>query len=206
MGAVTMRLKIMKKFLLLMALALCCLNFTRCTGNECSATQTIESDPDSDCAVGTEDNCPDVYNPNQDDTDEDDYGDACEAPECVNTSDCVGLNFVFQETAYNLRGLYEATAQTQQSAAACVNFETFSLQQTDSSITITNAIDKTLNGQIDSSITSDEVNSTFANDTQSCQMTFTTTDFNYKIECYNKELKEFCESVGIRTIIEVSGS
>lgn len=198
-----MRLNIMKQFLLSMAVVVCCLSLAHCTGNECAATQTITSDQDSDCAVDTEDNCPFVYNPNQDDTDEDSFGDACEAPECVNTDTCVGLNYLLQETAYNLRGLYEAST-TSNTLAACEGFETLSLQQNDDAVVVINEAGQTLKGSIYSTDPINTIKSAFQNDNTYCQMAFTTTSFNYKIKCYNKISNEFCENTGNRTIVEVS--
>lgn len=55
-----------------------CIAFVQCTGEECSATATILNDRDSDCVPDDEDNCIDTYNPNQEDSDEDDVGDDCQ--------------------------------------------------------------------------------------------------------------------------------
>ena len=48
--------------------------------NDCDTT---EPDDDKDGVVNSEDNCPQVYNPNQEDTDNDGLGDACDPPEVV---------------------------------------------------------------------------------------------------------------------------
>jgi len=43
-----------------------------------AAQMTINQDTDNDGHVVSEDNCPDTYNPTQDDSDSDGYGDACD--------------------------------------------------------------------------------------------------------------------------------
>jgi hypothetical protein len=68
-----------------------------------SVEAIVPWDNDMDCVENSADNCPDVYNPGQEDSDGDDIGDACEilcgdanGDEQVNVSDAVSIiNYVF---------------------------------------------------------------------------------------------------------------
>jgi len=189
-------------FLVLTLFGLCC-GFAGCSGNECSATHTTLEDPDSDCEIDG-DNCPTVYNPNQEDTDEDEFGDACEAPQCVNDANCVGTLFQMQETAYNLRGLYE-TSEKEKTQTVCDQMDTLSLSQTEDTITVIDELGNTLIGRVYAkSLSSTLTQSAFQNQDTYCQMTFHTDDFTYKLKCYDKIAKDFCETTGFRSVVEVT--
>lgn len=191
----------MKHLLLIMTLAFFCCSFIHCTGNECSATSTITSDYDSDCVEDAADNCPRNYNPNQEDIDEDLYGDACEAVQCINDANCVGINFQAQPVAYNLRGLYEATSTED---SACEGFATLSFNQSDDEVVVINEDGQILKGRLTESSSPDVIKSAFQNSKTYCQMSFEALNFNYHIKCYDKTSQEFCENTGLRTVTEVT--
>lgn len=69
---------VMKKILCLsLILFLVSFLLTSCSGLQCAASQDFIDDGDADCIDDTADNCPDIYNPNQGNSDNDSIGDAC---------------------------------------------------------------------------------------------------------------------------------
>ena len=65
-------------------------------------TAEKSTDKDEDGIENSQDNCPDRYNPNQEDTDRDTVGDICDLrPETLGPSRCQDIDGLLNETTYN---------------------------------------------------------------------------------------------------------
>lgn len=186
------------KFVILLLL---CFPLIQCDGHECAATSTILTDQDSDCIEDASDNCPNDYNPNQEDTDEDTFGDACD--EAPDNADEVGLNFTLDIQTYNLRGYYQS------SESDCGDFD-FDISQTNDELTVSEDHGEMYSGFLTRSFVSTTdlknapyVESQFANGILSCDMVYFPRSFGFTLLCEERDTGETCYVEGTRKLIYI---